>query len=97
MIVSNSLDQIRPHAKSGLIWVQTVCNGCRQTTFTLTDKALELLDFRLTLEVPPKLTFSVSSLKRKLVALLLLSYYKCSVDLPYGAMDWSAVCDCDIS
>ena len=35
--------------------------------------------------------------KRKLVALLLLSYYKCSVALPHGAVGWSAVCDCDIS
>ena len=42
--------------------------------------------------------------KRKLVALLLLSYrcivtlyYKCSVALPRGAMGWSAACDCGIS
>ena len=40
--------------------------------------------------------------KRKLVALLLLSYrclvdYKCSVDLPHGTVSWSAVCDCGIS
>ena len=43
--------------------------------------------------------------KRKLVALLLLSYrcivtindYKCSVGLPQGALGWSAVCDCGIS
>ena len=40
--------------------------------------------------------------KRKLVALLLLSYrmrcnYKCSVALPHGAVGWSAVCDCSIS
>ena len=45
--------------------------------------------------------------KRKLVALLLLSYrcfaiidlqmycyYKCSVTLPHGTVGWSAVCDC---
>ena len=36
--------------------------------------------------------------KRKLVALLLLSYrcivtLKCSVTLPHGAVGWSAVCD----
>ena len=38
--------------------------------------------------------------KRKLVALLLLSYrtyYKCSVSLSHGAEGWSAVCDCGIS
>ena len=42
--------------------------------------------------------------KRKLVALLLLSYRcivtvkcKCSVALPQGAMGWSAVCDCGIA
>ena len=31
--------------------------------------------------------------KRKLVALLLLSYKKCSVALPRGAVGWFAVCD----
>ena len=39
--------------------------------------------------------------KRKLVALLLLSYRFivtfCSVPLPHGAMGWSAICDCGIS
>ena len=48
--------------------------------------------------------------KRKLVALLLLSYrqycyyksyykcyYKCSVAITHGAAGWSAVCDCGIS
>ena len=42
--------------------------------------------------------------KRKLVAMLLLSYRyivtiinNCSVALPRGAVGWSAVCDCDIS
>ena len=35
--------------------------------------------------------------KRKLVALLLSCYCKCSVALPHGAMDWSAGCDCGIS
>ena len=42
--------------------------------------------------------------KRKLVALLLLSYrctvycyYKYSVALPHGAVGWTAVCDCGIS
>ena len=39
--------------------------------------------------------------KRKLVALLLLSYRyivtKCSVALPHGAVGWFAVCDCGIS
>ena len=39
--------------------------------------------------------------KRKMVALLLLSYrcivtVKCSVALSHGVMDWSAVCNCDI-
>ena len=40
---------------------------------------------------------AVSERKRKLVALLLLSYYKCSVALPHCAVGWSAVCDCGIS
>ena len=41
--------------------------------------------------------------KRKLVALLLLyyrmmsCYCKCSVNLPHGAMGWTALCDCGIS
>ena len=38
--------------------------------------------------------------KRKLVALLSLSYrllYKCSVTLPHDAVGWSAVCDGGIS
>ena len=35
--------------------------------------------------------------KRKLDDLLLLSYYKCSVTLPHGAVGWSTVCDCGIS
>ena len=36
--------------------------------------------------------------KRKLVALLLLSY-RCivTINIPYGAVGWSAVCDCGIS
>ena len=47
---------------------------------------------------------SILKRKRKLVALLLLSYrlqiycyYKCSVAFPHGAVGWSAVCDCCIS
>ena len=39
----------------------------------------------------------ISKRKRKLVALLLLSYYKCAVAVPHGAVGWSAVCDCGIS
>ena len=36
--------------------------------------------------------------KRKLVALLLLSYRKkYSVAIPSGAVEWSALCDCGIS
>ena len=40
--------------------------------------------------------------KRKMVAMLLLSYrclatVKCSVALPRSAVVWSAVCDCGIS
>ena len=39
--------------------------------------------------------------KRKLVALLLLSFgclvTACPVALPHSAMGWSAVCDCHIS
>ena len=32
--------------------------------------------------------------KRKLVALLVLSYCKCPLALPHDAVGWSAVCDC---
>ena len=35
--------------------------------------------------------------KRKMVALLLLSYSKCSVALLHGAVGWSEECDCGIS
>ena len=35
--------------------------------------------------------------KRKLVALLLFSYYKCSVALLHDDVGWSTVCDCGIS
>ena len=35
--------------------------------------------------------------KIKLIALLLLSYCKCSVALPNGALGGSTVCDCGIS
>ena len=32
-----------------------------------------------------------------IIMLQMYCYYKCSVALPHGAMDWSAVCDCGIS
>ena len=35
--------------------------------------------------------------KRKLVALILMSYCECSVALPHHAEVWSAVCDCGIT
>ena len=35
--------------------------------------------------------------KRKLAALQMYCYYKCSVALSHRAVGWSAVCDCDIS
>ena len=35
--------------------------------------------------------------KRKLVALQMYCFYKCSVALPHGAVGWSVVCDCGIS
>ena len=41
-------------------------------------------------------SFAIILKKRKLVALLLLSY-KCSVTRPHGAVGLSAVCDCGIS
>ena len=39
----------------------------------------------------------ILKMKRKLVALLLLSYYKFCATLSHGAVGWSAVCDCGIS
>ena len=32
-----------------------------------------------------------------IIVLQMYCYYKCSVALPHGAMDWSAVYDCGIS
>ena len=33
---------------------------------------------------------------RAIIVLQMYCYYKCSVALPHGAMDWSAVCHCGI-
>ena len=44
---------------------------------------------------PPSSFSIILTRKRDLVALS--CYCKCSVALPYGAMGWSAVCDCGIS
>ena len=32
-----------------------------------------------------------------IIVLQMYSYYKCSVALSHGAVDWSRVCDCGIS
>ena len=32
-----------------------------------------------------------------IIVLQMYCYYKCSVSIPRGAVDWSAVCDCGIS
>ena len=32
-----------------------------------------------------------------IIVLQMYCYYKCSVALPHGAVDWPAVCDCGMS
>ena len=32
-----------------------------------------------------------------IIVLQVYCYYECSVTLPHGAVDWSAVCNCGIS